>query len=187
MAELSLLTFLLYCIPLFPWLSWLSASKSWVYLQPSPTLSFSLELPNGGFSCQTSSSLCFKSNHLCFPFFSFISDLKPWGHLTPPFVLSSITNLPSWPLQFLSHLSLPLFFLITLLDQIPLVLFFLKHFNYSTLLISVLRHMTHRSWLIFPRNSITLITSQAQDISWLLCKHLRQVLKAFHTWSYTSF
>lgn len=75
--------------------------------------------------------------------FSLFSDVKPWRHLTPPFVFSSITNLLSCPLQVLSHLSLPLFFLITLVDQTPL--------NYNNLFISVLRHMTHRSWLILPK------------------------------------
>lgn len=99
------------------------------YLQPSPILSFSHELPIGGFSCQTSSSLCPKLNHFsAFLNFSLIPDLKPWGHLTPPFVFSSIINLLSCPLQLLSHLSLPLFFHVTLLDQNlpPLPFFFLR-------------------------------------------------------------
>lgn len=51
--------------------------------------------------------------------FSLIPDLKPWGQLTFPFVFSSIINLLSSPLQLLSHLSLPLFSHVTLLDQKP--------------------------------------------------------------------
>lgn len=69
---------------------------------------------------------------LSLTFFPLISDLKPLGHLTAPFVFSSITHLLSCPLQFLSHLSLPLFFLITLLDQTPIVLFFLIVFYLTT-------------------------------------------------------
>lgn len=107
--------------------------------------------------------------------------------MTSLFVFSSITNSLSYPLKFLSHLSL------TFLDQTtfsPLLpLFFLQQLNYNCLLLDLCSLSTiwptdHGS--LFPKQSL-LSSSGLKNIQWLIFKYLIRHSKSFICWSYSIF